>query len=320
MEHAEPITRLYTGSDATMRQQMRTMQGHYLTDQAAFAAFNPSFTAAFGTSWAAALDAADAATPGAGRVGELKEDTQAVEAVMEKARTQVQGLFYFVEQAYPGNKARLDQYGKKLYEKARNNHDKMRELLELAATAAERDKVALAAKGFSAAKLTALKAFPDQLTQANTTQEMKKGTNVEDGDGFVQLQNAAYGFGRQVSEAAKVAFAGDYAKQQLYRLTAPAAAGPETHELPLKTGALKTLLLETLLTATSTLRLRVQEAEASVSVQLVLAPDAGGGTPLTVAGPEPVLVPAATLGTGQYLLASHAAGPTAVRLHVEVVE
>ncbi|GAA3932239.1 hypothetical protein [Hymenobacter algoricola] len=224
MKQTKPEDRQYAGPDSEMRQNMRTMHSHYLADLTAFTAFNPTFSAAFGTQWLMALEAADAAKPGAALRHELKEDTQAVDALMDKARTQVQALFYYVEQAFPNNPGRLDQYGKKQYAQARQKHDKMRALLPGALQAATRDQAQLTPHGFSAAKLADLRQLAQDLEAADTGQEMRKGTNTEGSDDYVRVQNAAYQFGQQVSRAAKVAFVASPVKQQLYRLsTAPGA-------------------------------------------------------------------------------------------------
>jgi hypothetical protein len=220
MKRTKAEVRLYTIADSEMRQDMRTMHGHYLSDMAAF-----------GTQWLAAIGAADLAKPGAALRSDLKEDTQEVEALMEQARTQVQTLFYYVGQAFPGNAARLDQYGKKQYEQARKKHDKMRALLSLAIEAAERDQDELAEKGFKPAQLAALIQLAEDLEGANTDQEMRKGTNTEGSDDYIRIQNAAYTFGQQVSKAAKVAFAQDPVKQKLY-LLGGSGPGPKKRDAP----------------------------------------------------------------------------------------
>ena len=220
----KPTERQYDQPDSEMRQRMRTMHGHYLNDLAAFTAFNPALTAAFGTQWAAALDAADQATSGTTLRGDLREDTQTVETLMDHARTQVQQLFYYVEQAYPNNAGRLDQYGKAQYPGARQKHDKMRALLSAALASATRDQAALAPHGFGPDKLAALAQVTQDLERADTDQEIRKGTNTEGSDEYVRRQNAAYAFGQQVSRAAKIVFASDAVKQRLYRLADSASS------------------------------------------------------------------------------------------------
>lgn len=208
-----------------MRQQMRTMHAHYEANQADFQAFNPAFDAAFGAHWLAALDAADAAPTHEVRAGELKEHTAAVLDMMAQAQRAVQTLFYYVGQAFPHNAGRLDQYGRRGYAAARDSQDKMRTLLATAVASATRDQAALAAAGYSAAQLAALSALADQLSAANTTQEVKKGANAEGSDDYVTAQNLAYGYGQQVSAAAKVLFADDATTLALFRLGGGAAPG-----------------------------------------------------------------------------------------------
>ncbi|UOQ52891.1 hypothetical protein [Hymenobacter cellulosivorans] len=231
MSKKKPEVRQYLSTDSKMRQDMRTMHGHYLTDLAAFTAFNPTFTAAFGQQWLAALEAAEQATSGTTLRGDLKEDTQTVESLMEQARTQVQALFYYVEQAFPKNPGRLDQYGKKQYTQARQKHDKMRALLPTALSAATRDLTELSKHGFTAAKLEALEQLTKDLDRADTAQEIRKGANTEGSNDYVRLQNHAYSFGQQLSKAAKRAFESDPLKQKRYRLAeaevAVGSAGPK---------------------------------------------------------------------------------------------
>jgi hypothetical protein len=258
MKRAATVLRHYHEADAAMRQDMRTMHEHYLSHQAAFQGFNPEFDAAFGTDWLAAIDAADTTPAGTIRVGELKEDTAEVGSTMTQAQAAVQSLFYFVGRAYPHNAGRLAQYGRSTYNAARDNHDKMRALLQTAFTSATRDKTELAKKGYTPAILAALGTLVAQLTDTNTTQEVKKGTNTEDGDHYLTTQNLAYGFGQEVSAAAKVLFAEAPATLKLFRLSGPAApASPETHELTVAPSALGSVLFTTPLLATTRLHLRL---------------------------------------------------------------
>ncbi|KAA9338330.1 hypothetical protein F0P96_05710 [Hymenobacter busanensis] len=219
MEPTESTRRLFTESDAAMRSRMRTMHGHYLTDAAAFAAFNPALGGTFGADWLTAIDTADLAPNVDARRGELREDTAAVGSGMEQAKRVAQQVFYYVEQAFPKNKGRLSQYGKDRYAKAATDSEEMRLLLDMAAQAAERDKTELAAHGFGPQQLADLKALATRLDAVDTAQEMQKGTNQEGTDDYVRLQNAAFGFGQQLNKAAKLAFAADATKRQLYRLS-----------------------------------------------------------------------------------------------------
>lgn len=226
MKRAATVLRHYSDADAIMRQRMRTMHKHYEANQAAFQKLNPEFDKEYGAHWLAALDVADTTPPGAVRVGELKEDTADVTDVMEDTQQAVQTVFYYVGRAFPHNAGRLDQYGRRTYTAARDNHDKMRTLLQTAFASATRDQAELAAKGYDATQLAALGALVTQLATTNTTQEVTKGTNTEGSDHYVTVQNLAYGFGQEVSAAAKVQFADDAATLDLFRLGSPAAPAP----------------------------------------------------------------------------------------------
>lgn len=276
MPDSQPLSRLYTGADAAMQQRQRTLHGHFLDNLAALTAFSPELAGTFGTRWTAAQTAAEAAVPGKMRTGQLKQDTDAVEGLMEQGRAQVQQLFYYVGRAFPHNAGRLDQYGKSSYEKARANHDRLIALLTQAVEAATRDAAALAPKGWTAANTTALAALGQQLSTANTAQEMQKGTGVEGGQTYIGLQNALYGFGQQVSLAAKARFVDDFAKRQLFLLTDGTPAGPETHELSVEAGFSKSVAFATALADGSKLHLRLLAPAPGQGAELsrVPAPDA----------------------------------------------
>ena len=200
-------TRAYGGSDAAMQQRQRTLRGHFTTHAAEFAAFNPTLSAAFGQQWAAAQAAAEAAPAG-------------------EARQQVQQLFYYVGQAFPRNAGRLATYGKPAYDKARNSHERMISLLKQASDAAATDQAALTGQGWASAQTTALATLGTQLATANTAQEQQKGSGVEGGQTYLGLQNALYAYGQQVSLAAKILYAANPGRRQLFDLTPDADGGP----------------------------------------------------------------------------------------------
>ena len=231
MKRPTAVLRHYSQPDATMRQDQRTLHGHYRANEAAFQKFNPEFDAAFGKDWLAALDLADTTPDHTVRVGELQEDTAEVETVMEQAQRALQAVFYYVGRAFPHNAGRLATYGRSSYDAARDHHDKMRSLLHTAFTSATRDAQALEAKGYTKAQLAELGRLADELTTTNTTQEVTKGTNTEGTDHYITTQNLAYGYGQEVSAAAKVLFAADKTTQSLFRLSSDGHA-PGTSPTP----------------------------------------------------------------------------------------
>ncbi len=302
-----------------MRSRMRTMHGHYLSDAAKFAAFNPELGGSFGTDWLAALEAADLAPNVDVRRGELRQDTVVVETEMDRARAMVQQVFYYVSQAFPGNKGRLSQYGKDRYAKAATNSDEMRVVLDMAAQAAERDLAALTTKGFSAAKLAELQDLAAQLDTVDTAQQMQKGLNQEDTDAYVRLQNAAFGFGQRLNKAAKLLLADQPLRQRLYRLTDPAPTPTDTHELTLALGEQQVVSMETRLLPDTVLRLTLLEGSGPVRLGRLPFPAAPlGSGELLDAATSPRYVSAAELGPeGQYL-AAHNLGPDEVRVSISL--
>ena len=317
------MLRHYSESDAAMRQHQRTMQAHYVANEAAFRAFNPEFDADFGQHWLAALDLADATPDHTARVGELKEHTAEVTDVMTQAQGAVQTLFYFVGRAFPHNVGRLDQYGRRTYEAARKQHDKMRTLLQTAFASATRDHAALAAKGYAAAQLAALGTLVTQLAATNTTQEVAKGTNVEGTGHYLTVQNLAYGFGQEVSAAAKILFAADAPTLALFRLGgSPAPAGLEHHELTADADAAATVVFATALAPTTRLHLRlaVPGAGQSALVGRAAAPTDALATPVTLsAATTERTLTAAELGPAGQVLVVRSGGIYPVRVEITVL-
>lgn len=297
------------------------MHTHYVARAAAFGAFNPEFDADFGAHWLAALDLADTTPDHAVRVGELKEDTAEVQTTMTQAQGALQTLFYFVGRAFPHNAGRLDQYGRRTYVAARSQHDLMRTLLQTAFTTATRDHVALALKGYTPAQVAALGTLAGQLTGTNTTQEVKKGTNTEEADHYLTVQNLAYGFGQEVSAAAKVLFAPDAATLDLFRLGGAAAHALEHHELTATAGHPKAVAFLAPLAADTRLHLvlAVPKTDHTATVaRLVAAGDpfpTTGGIVLTAAQ-RTLDVTAADLGPAGQVLAVRSGGAYPVRVEV----
>lgn len=305
-----------------MRQAMRTMQAHYAEKAAVFQAFNPEFDKAYGTHWLTAINEADTTPDNTVRVGELKEDTAEVTSLMAQAQGAVQSLFYFVGRAFPHNAGRLDTYGRRTYVAARDNHDKMRALLQTAFASATRDRDELVKKGYTPAMLAALGTLVTELAATNTTQEVTKGTNQEGTAHYLTTQNLAYGYGQEVSAAAKVLFAQDAATLKLFRLSSPAPAAHETHELTVATEDVGSVLIGTVLTATTRLHLRLavpEPGQEAVVGRVVAPPDHMHTTVILTPAISEMDVTANALGTvGQYVLVQNSS-PQTVRVEITVL-
>lgn len=322
MKRAVRVKRLYQGAHAVMRQRMRTMQGHYVANQPALEGFNPQFTVGFGTAWLTGIDTADTTPPPAVGIGELTDETADVEGWMAAARQQTQSLFYYVGQAFPGKAGMLTQYGQHLYEQARKKHEQMRALLALALVSATRDQVALAAKGFGADKLAALGLLATDLTTSVTSQEQQKGENVDSTDDYQEIQNLAYSPGQAVSEAAKILFADDYGKLELFRLGDGPGPTTETHRLDLAVNETKTAEFATALVAPVQLRLHLVNAELDQKLYIgrSTTPDGPAAKTITLDKTNNnAVLPVADLGPdGQYLCVTNAGTVvTTVEMSVE---
>jgi hypothetical protein len=326
MADAQPEVRNYNTSDDDMRQRQRTLRQHYLDYAKDFEKFNPAvFTADFAERWEKAQDAAETAEPGTVRAGTLKENTQEVEAEMQKARQLVQRLFYTVGQAWPKNAGRLNQYGKNRYERDRDNHDGMITLLDLAHDAASRpaDAVELAKHGWTTTDTALLDTQGEALATANTTQEGQKGSGVEQGQGYVGRQNTLYRFGQQTSLGSKTLYVDDFGKRQLFDLSAPDGDDDEDHELTVPPGQQKAVLFTTPFGDGTRLRLVLSKPQPGMQAEVGRVEKPGAApTAFRTLTPEKRSrdEQAADLGpAGQYLLVRNV-GPQAVRVVLRVLE
>jgi hypothetical protein len=287
-----------------MRMNMRAMLGQFQLKADQFSGFNPAFGLDFGTSWAKAIDVADAEEAASARRAQLTIDTDEVVAVLAQARTELQLLFYYAGLLYPHSAAHLNEYGRNTYAKAAYQAVPMQAELAQALKAATRDHVALAAKGYTALHISEIETLLADLTDTKATQRLKKGTNDEATDHYTTIQNVAYSFGQQVSAASKILFAGDETLLKIFRLGDGPGPATESHTLEVAPGADKWVLFATPLVAPVQLYLHLIEAEPGQQAFIGRCELEGQKPPLLLPLTQAAndqTVPVAALGEGPYL-------------------
>jgi hypothetical protein len=143
--------------------------------------------------------------------------TQNLQSIMQECREEVQVFFFHCERALSDKVAASIKFGRKGVETARNNPEKMVNLLNLIianySNPEYEDKLdARLTKGYKD-KLVSLNT---RLTDAIAAQSLAKTSRPAYTEIRIAKYNAVWSFARNICEIAKVAFRGSYAKQQQY--------------------------------------------------------------------------------------------------------
>jgi len=164
--------------------------------------------------------------------------TQDLNDLMVSARDQVQTIFFYVDRAFPANQAILSYFGKNLYDTARRYPAKLVDLMlkaiDASAEALYKDK--LEAKGLSQAILSDIKTTAENLNKKNKERNAYMSRRkIATQNRNISL-NEIWGYMTAVSNASKLVYKTDYAKQQQYLLYPPKPkdkedvnAKPEAH-------------------------------------------------------------------------------------------
>ncbi|MFZ4412522.1 MAG: hypothetical protein ACOYOV_05520 [Bacteroidales bacterium] len=149
--------------------------------------------------------------------------TQDMNDLMVSARDQLQTIYFYVERAYPGNKAVISYFGKDQYEAARKLPQKLVDLLLKAKDASEKPeyKPNLEGKGATQALLDDLKNIADKLKAKTIEREVYMSGRKLTTQNRNKILNKIWESMSAVNEASKLIYKNDYAKQQQYLLYYP---------------------------------------------------------------------------------------------------
>lgn len=223
---ADDITRLYRMEDELMLERAGTQKGNLQIDLALFTAKFPWIDAAYLTSYGTDIDTADAFPLDNTVMSDVKVLTSDVNASVAEGRTALQSLFRYATFAYPTDNARQRVFGQDQMDKARNDQNKMENLLEHAHSFANKVpyKTDLIARGYLQPQIDALLTISDNIHTKNGLQEGAKSNRPVSTQDRIKVHNIAFVRLRDVGNAAEEVFVGNPAKIEQYRPYPPSGA------------------------------------------------------------------------------------------------
>ena len=126
----EPIVRLYNMEDELLLTRAETQKNNLVSDLALFTARFPWINAAYVTSYESDINTANAVPQDNTVMTNIKVLTADVNASVGEGKSALNILFLFGEITYPNDKVRQRVFGQDQMEKARNDQEKMMNLLE----------------------------------------------------------------------------------------------------------------------------------------------------------------------------------------------
>ena len=212
------MARDYSSTDEYMVERSETLQGLFsdagnLPD---FTVFDPNLDAAFAAQWQTAIDAAVATVSGETVDDQVVQLTQIVDGAMKNCRKKYIEVKYFFNLAFPGNVGIMKEMGLDDYVTARNRQMRMVFFTENLHAAAEKNKVALIAAGYSQLRIDEIETFRAALQTANKNQnKFLKGRPVLTQE-REKIFNTCFGFTNRVCDAALSVYYDDDVKGGLF--------------------------------------------------------------------------------------------------------
>jgi hypothetical protein len=263
---AEEINRLYNMEDEVLLTRAQTQKNNLNTDAALFLARFPWLTAAYITSYQTDISTAEAFPLDDTVMTNISALTADVNASVIEGKGALNILFLFGEITYPKDKVKQRVFGQDKMDKARNDQEKMINLLEHANSFADKDpyKTDLLAKGYTQTEIDALLTVADNIRTKNGLQENAKSSRPVTTQERITVYNTVFERMGLVFRCAQVVFAGNPAKIEQYRVYPP------------KTNANTTVQLHLVATGTSTPQVGLTVKVTNISGTPAQLSDAGG--------------------------------------------
>ena len=225
----ESIVRLYNMEDEVMISRAKVQHGLLTTDLALFTAKFPWIDATYLTSYLTDTNTADAFPVDDTVMTNLTVLTSDVNASMDEGKNALKMLFLYAEITYPKDKVKQRVFGQDRMDKARNDQEKMENLLEHANSMARNDpyKTDLLGKGYTQLQIDGLMTISDNISTKNTLQESAKAKRPVTTQDRIKVYNIVFDRMSLISTCAQVVFFGDAAKIEQYRAY-PSSSGATT--------------------------------------------------------------------------------------------
>jgi hypothetical protein len=210
----------YTLKTDEMLQMNAVMLSNFEIDKADFIAKVPDLDSPFSGNWLIDTNKLSATESDADFIDTQLLKTQAIEELMVTGRDILQSVYFYVERAFPGNKAVLSYFGKDRYEASRNIPLKLAEIINKCREAClESDyKDILITKGLTDQLVVDLKENAVKITEKVTNRDIYMSNRKINTQNRNQQLNKIWSYMSVVNEASKLVYKSDYAKLQQYIL------------------------------------------------------------------------------------------------------
>jgi hypothetical protein len=210
----------YTLKTDEMLQMNSVMLSNFEIDKADFIAKVPDLESPFSGNWLIDTNKLSATESDADFIDTQLLKTQAIEELMVTGRDILQSVYFYVERAFPGNKAVLSYFGKDRYETSRNIPLKLAEIMKKCREAClESDyKDILITKGLTDQLVVDLKENAVKITEKVTNRDIYMSNRKINTQNRNQQLNKIWSYMSAVNEASKLVYKSDYAKLQQYIL------------------------------------------------------------------------------------------------------
>ncbi len=227
MSASKTEQRKFNVTDAEMIQASRVFQQLFVTDKENFTALDTDFIDPYADDWLAKIDEAAAVAKDVLLKDTLAAKTELVAAALDNCRKHYMKMKYFIEKAFPGQKAIWNEFGYNDYNKARNSEVKMLQFMLMLHAASLKYGRELNNAGYLSEDIPVIEQLYQELLMADNAQEIFKKERVLLTAERIGVLNDCWDYTLKVNKASKTVFADNPAKLSSYVLKSSSAPEPE---------------------------------------------------------------------------------------------
>ncbi|MGE0636263.1 MAG: carboxypeptidase-like regulatory domain-containing protein [Bacteroidia bacterium] len=213
-------TRDYKISDPYMLEFAKDIHSYATEDILDLAGFDPDFTAAFLAAYNTAISDAEAVPSDEQVENIITQMTNDLETQMGVCRKKFQDTKYFIERAFPKDKATWNEFGYERYDKARNVQPRLIEFMRDFHATAVKYTAELGAVNYNLTLIDDIKTQGDLLDQRNREQNAYINNRSQITKERVVKHNAVWAIATRLCTAGKSVFYNNYSKYKRYLLPA----------------------------------------------------------------------------------------------------
>ncbi|HPI39089.1 MAG TPA: hypothetical protein PK397_14195 [Ignavibacteriaceae bacterium] len=230
MPRAKQIVRKYNIPDADMISEARNKLTAFNEDKAGFISYDPDFRDPFSTDFESLINEGESTPDDEMIKGEMLSYTNRVDTALENCRVHFQEMKYFIEKAFPTDYAKQTEFGYRMYEQVRLNHDKMVQFMRNLFDTAKKYETDLTAVNYTADKIARIDTLRLELIDADKVQDNYIKNRPVYTQNRVIAMNRIWDGLVKICNAGKNIFRNDYAKLQKYDIPTPKVSSTANDE------------------------------------------------------------------------------------------